>query len=352
MDLRQLQAVVAIAEHGSFSAAADALATVQSNVSTHVKKLETELGTQVIDRASGELTEAGQLVVARARRVLGELDSIAADVTALRQDVVGTVRLGAIGTAARWIVPQLVEIIPARHPHLHLVFTEATTSGLDLQLATGQVDLAVLQLPAPGSELRTLDLYEEELVLVVPLDHPLANQGQVPFSALADEELLLPLPGVAYRDLIDKVASAEGITLRTRAETDSVRLVATLTFEGTGVSLLPAGSVPLYLHDRYRLVAVEGLPPRLIGVAQRRRGFPGAPVRAVLDALIEIVGDLERVPRGVRPVPAGKGRQAFGGVEQEAALAADLAADGVASSASKAAGAPRARPGARLSRSR
>ncbi len=309
MDLRQLQAVVAIAEHGSFSAAADALATVQSNVSTHVKKLETELGTPVIDRASGELTEAGQLVVARARRVLGELDAIAADVTALSQDVVGTVRLGAIGTAARWIVPQLVEIVPERHPRLHLVFTEATTIGLDLQLGTGQVDLAILQLPASGSEVRTMALYEEELCLVVPMDHPLANQGQVPFSALADEDLLLPLPGIAYRDLIDRVASAEGIRLRTRAETDSVRLVATLTFEGTGVALLPAGSVPHYLYDRYRLLPVEGLAPRLVGVAQRRRGFPGAPVRAVLDALTEIVRDPERVPRGVRAVPPERGRR-------------------------------------------
>lgn len=309
MDLRQLQAVVAIAEHGSFSAAADALATVQSNVSTHVKKLETELGTPVIDRASGELTEAGQLVVARARRVLGELDAIASDVTALSQDVVGTVRLGAIGTAARWLVPQLVDIVPERHPHLHLVFMEATTSGLDQQLASGLIDLAVLQLPASGSEVRTMALYEEELALVVPADHPLANQGQMPFSALAGVELLLPLPGVAYRDLIDRVATAEGIRLTTRAETDSVRLIATLTFEGTGVALLPAGAVPHYLSDQYRIVAVEGLAPRLVGVAQRRRGFPGAPVRAVLDCLSEIVADPQRVPRGVRAVPPERGRR-------------------------------------------
>ena len=66
MDLRQLNAIVAIAEHGSFSAAADALATVQSNVSTHVKKLERELGTPLVDRLSGELTEAGELAVGRA----------------------------------------------------------------------------------------------------------------------------------------------------------------------------------------------------------------------------------------------------------------------------------------------
>src|ERR1700690_3991897 len=85
MDLRQLNAIVAIAEHGSFSAAADALATVQSNVSTHIKKLEQELGMPLVDRSTSELTEAGQLVVARARRVIGELDAMSSDVTALTQ---------------------------------------------------------------------------------------------------------------------------------------------------------------------------------------------------------------------------------------------------------------------------
>src|SRR5271155_2117700 len=139
MDLRQLNAILAIAEYGSFSAAADALATVQSNVSTHVKKLETELGMELVDRSTSLLTEAGELVVARARRVIGELDAMAADVTALTHEVVGIVRLGIIGTAARWLVPQLIDIVPERHPHLHLVFVEATTIGLDTMLATGHV---------------------------------------------------------------------------------------------------------------------------------------------------------------------------------------------------------------------
>src|ERR1019366_5892420 len=98
MDLRQRNALIAIDDHGSFSAAADALATVQSNISTHVKKLERELGTTLIDRASGDLTEAGELVVARARRATAELDALLSDVMALHHDVAGTVRIGIIGT--------------------------------------------------------------------------------------------------------------------------------------------------------------------------------------------------------------------------------------------------------------
>src|ERR1700681_1241393 len=107
MDVRQLSALLAVDEHGGFSAAADALHTVQSNVSSHVARLERELGVILVDRHAGRLTEEGQVVVAGARRIAGELDGVVADLAALRDEIVGTVRLGMIGTTARWFVPRL-----------------------------------------------------------------------------------------------------------------------------------------------------------------------------------------------------------------------------------------------------
>jgi DNA-binding transcriptional LysR family regulator len=301
MDLRQLNALVAIADYGSFSAAATALATVQSNVSTHVKKLEAEFGVELVDRATGGLTEAGELVVERARRVTVELDALAADVTALTREVVGIVRLGIIGTAARWLVPQLIELTPERYPHLHLVFVEATTIGLDAQLANGQVDLGVLGLPAAGSELRTEPIFEEDLVIAVPREHPMAKQKMVRLAQLADLPLILPLRGVAYRDELDAVTAAHRIVLRPRAEVDSLRLMTSLSFEGAGYGILPSGAISPARARDWDLVPVEGLAPRLVGFAQRRRGLPGAPVRAILELLRAIVNDESRVPRGVRP---------------------------------------------------
>src|SRR5579885_2768287 len=115
VDLRQLNALVAVAEHRSFSAAARALHTVQSNVSSHVARLERELGVTLIDRHAGELTEEGRLVVARARRVKGELESLIADLAALRDEIVGPVRLGMIGTTARWLVPIVLDTVHERH---------------------------------------------------------------------------------------------------------------------------------------------------------------------------------------------------------------------------------------------
>src|SRR5258705_13840954 len=112
MDLRQLAALVAVGETGTFSAAADRLHTVQSNVSTHVARLERELGVTLVDRAGGRLTEEGKAVVARARRVQGELDALTPDVASMRDEVIGGVRMGGSGTTRRGLVPPLVSAMP------------------------------------------------------------------------------------------------------------------------------------------------------------------------------------------------------------------------------------------------
>jgi LysR family hydrogen peroxide-inducible transcriptional activator len=302
MDLRQLTVLVAIAEHGSFSAAADALATVQSNVSTHIKKLETELDCVLVDRATGELTEVGVLAVERARRVIDELDALSSDVTALSREVVGTVQLGIIGTAALWIVPQLLELLPTMHPHLHLSFREATTLGLDAELARGEIELAVLALVPAGSEIHTEALFEEDLGLFLPRSHPLADRPSLTVADLATLALLLPLVGTNFRASLDDVAAAADVTLEPRAEVDSLRLARSLMFEGCGFAILPESALPTRRKKTWVVVPIEGLQPRVIGVAQRRRALPGAPVRAVLEMLNAIVDDPKRLPSGVRAI--------------------------------------------------
>jgi DNA-binding transcriptional LysR family regulator len=304
MDLRQLSALVAIADHGSFSAAADALSTVQSNVSAHVKNLETELNTELVDRATGELSAVGRLVVSRARRARAELDALMSDVMALNHDVAGTVRIGIIGTTARWLVPQLLDIIPARFPRLTLVFVESTTTALEAQLGSGQVDLAVLNLPPVAGDLTLIPLFEEELVLVADISHPLASFDEISFADLAAVPLLLPYRGTAFRDELDDALRPLGIELQARAEVDGTRLIASLVFEGYGPAILPATAVPWYLRERWAVVKVRELPPRLVGVAQRARSLPSAPTRAVLDTLTSIVFDAERTPPGLTAVPA------------------------------------------------
>ncbi len=300
MDLRQLGALIAIADHGSFSAAADALSTVQSNVSAHVRRLEEELSTVLVDRATGQLTEAGELVVARGRRARAELDALLSDVFALNHEVVGTVRVGIIGTTARWLVPQLLELLPDKFPRLQVIFVESTTTALDSQLSSGQVDLAVLNLPRRPSQWTITPLFEEELLLVVERSHPLADRQEVALSELAEVPLLLPCPGTAFRSELDETAGPLGIELKARAEVDGTRLITSLVFEGYGPAILPAAAVPGFLRQSWAMVRVPELPPRHVGVAQRARSLPSAATRAVLDVLRAVVADEARLPRGLR----------------------------------------------------
>jgi molybdate transport repressor ModE-like protein len=300
MELRHLQALTAISDHGTFSAAADHLGTVQSNISAHIARLEKELGTPLIDRSDGRLTAEGAVVVARARRILSELDALMSDVAACKDEVTGTVRVGMIGTTARWLVPRLMGEAAQRHPKLRLVVVEGTTTGLEPQLTTGQLDLAILHLPVGSKDLVTRMLFEEDLMLVVPRGHPIAGlDRQLQLEDLAELEMLLPLPGTAFRDELDSLTRPLGITLLPAAEIDGLRLIASLTFEGYGPAILPATAIPTWLREHFHPVPVVGLPRRRVGVAQRSRGLPSAPTRALIELLVATVAQPVGRPQGL-----------------------------------------------------
>ena len=301
MELKHLQALLGIADTGSFSAAAASIGTVQSNVSAHVAKLERELEVQLVDRASGRLTEEGEVVIDRARRVMSELEAMVADVTALRAEVVGTVRLGMIGTTGRWLVPQLFDLLRIRHPHIHLNVADGASAPLEQQLASGQLDLAVVTFPLSGDEIMAAQLFDEDLVVVLPRQHPLAAEPSLTLERLSELELLLPAPGTALRAEIDSVTTPARVELHPAMELDGVRLIASLAFDGYGPAILPATAVPGHQRERFAVLAVEGLPRRRVGVAQRRRGLPSAPARAVIDVLGVVVNDTLSMPEGIHP---------------------------------------------------
>lgn len=303
MDMRQLIVIAAVAEHGSFRAAADALHTVQSNISAHIGRLEREVGAVLVDRAAAQLTPEGEAVLARARRVFAELDGAMADVAAVRDEVVGHVRLGTIGTTGRWLAAALLREVADRYPGVRLSLFEGTSATLEPQLATDRLDLAVLNLPVSGEfDFTTQPLFDEDLVLVAHADDRWARSASVDLRRLDGVPLLLPMSGTAFRDELDAAAAAVGITLLPRAELDGVRLIASLTFEGNGPAILPATAVPASFRDQWRSIAVRGLPRRRVGVARRRKGLPSRPTTAVLELLRELVAHGAPDQPGVHPV--------------------------------------------------
>ncbi len=305
MDLRQLTALLAVAETGSFSAAARSLHTVQSNVSTHVARLERELGVTLVDRSNGGLTEEGTAVVRRAHRITHELSAIEADVAALRDEVIGDVRLGCIGTVGRWLVPHLLERLAEDHPKLRPVVLDATTSSLVPQLRSDVLDLAVVNLPVRDPEIATEHLFEEDHLVIAPEHHPLARRDVVHLRDLAEHELLLEPKGTSFRDELDAEAARAGVVLRARAEVDGLRLIATLAFQGFGAAVVPATAAPRWLDNgAWRRVRVDGLARRSVGLARRRQGLLSAPARAVRATVRAVLVDPVSVLDGVHVVVA------------------------------------------------
>lgn len=314
MDLRQLSTLVAIADHGTFSAAARALFTVQSNVSGHIARLEKELGVVLVDRQRGGLTDEGVAVVERARRVLHELDDIAADMASRGNDVTGEARFGSIGTTARWLLPQLLGQMERVHPGVHVTVHEGNTTALVPRVAGGHLDAAVVHLPIDDTDVSVTPLFAEDLVLLAHTRHPLARHDTIHLPALAQTPLLLPPAGTALRRIIDRACSAVDTSLVAQAEIDGVRLLASLAFEGYGAAIVPATAIPRWLKGDFKRVAVPELPRRVVGWVQRKRPSPSAPARALHEVLVEVVSKQgERQPGvhvGADAFPFASGRSA------------------------------------------
>lgn len=291
MDLRQLNAFLAVVEHGGFTAAARATHTVQSNISTHVARLERELATTLIDRSTGRPTQEGEAVVARARRIQAELAALEADVSSLKGTPRGTVRCGVIGTTARWLTPHLVEELSRSAPQIHLIVADGTTTSLVLRLVDGDLDLAMVGLPVEDTDVRTVPLFDEDYVLVAPTSHPLAQLELATVADLARHELLLAAPRTPIRRELDEAFAAVGLRIQPKVEIDGLRLLASLAFAGFGAAIVPASAAPGWVGGDWRRVPVEGLGRRRVGVATRRRGLPSMATQTVEQVVRRIVAE-------------------------------------------------------------
>ncbi|MGA0863743.1 MAG: LysR family transcriptional regulator [Ilumatobacteraceae bacterium] len=284
MLIRQLQTLVAIADHGSFSAAAKSLDTVQSNVSAHISRLEKHLGATLVDRTSGGLTAEGEVVLARARRIMNELEDIDGEIHSLGGSAAGECRIGTIGTTARWLMPPMLSQMSRTHADVRITVVEGATSSLLPRVASGELDAAVVHLPVSEAGLETKELFAEDLLLLVHHRHPLSSHTTITLAELAEHPILLAPLGTAQRRIVDRAAGARGVALKTQAEIDGVRLMTSLAFDGYGPAIVPASAIPVWLSGDFTRIAVPELPRRVVGWTQRTRPAPTRATLAVRDA--------------------------------------------------------------------
>jgi LysR family transcriptional regulator, transcription activator of glutamate synthase operon len=241
MELRQLRYAEAVARHRHFTRAAEELHVAQSALSHQVRRLESELGTELFRRTSRsvELTEVGETVVARARRVLGELEALEGEVDELRGLVRGRVSIGALLPAGDLDVPALLARFSETFPGIEVTLREGTAEDMRRYLAADEVDAAFsLLAEEPPEGFAVERLSDEELVAAFPPGRGPAGK-RVTAVELARHPIVTPRSGSAIKRGLDEFFARAGEELGVSLESGDPFLLRCLVSGGFGAAVLP-----------------------------------------------------------------------------------------------------------------
>lgn len=294
MNLRDLQYLVALAEHRHFGHAAEACFVSQPTLSTQIRKLEDELGVTLIERTSREalLTDAGRDIVRRARHVLHEVEQIRNVARRASDPDTATVRLGIFPTLGPYLLPHIVPPLHARFARLELLLVEEKTEQVLEGLRSGRLDAGIVALPVPDEHLHVEFLFEEPFVLAVPRGHRLAPKRALRLPDLAGENLLLLEDGHCLRDQALEVCQLAGASERRGFRATSLETLRQMVAAGVGITLLPTLAVQPSVAQapNVQLVEFAGQPPhRRIAMLWRKSS-------AISDLLAQITEVIKALP--------------------------------------------------------
>lgn len=301
--LRQLEYLVAVDDHGTFGAAADALHISQPALSTQVAEAEQRLGLVVFERGrhGARPTPEGVPVLAAARRVLDEARHLVQVARDRAGDLAGPLSIGVIPTIAPYLLPTVVRETMRRYPAVELQLREDRTADLLVLLGAGKIDLALLAAPVPGdvSGLEVVELARDPFVLALPDGHPFAGRGRLPQSALAGLPMMLLEDGHCLREHAASACSMIGASELGSIQATGLPSLSQMVAAGMGATLLPASALSVEARDGSG-ISVRKLrepePFRTIALAWRERSPRAEHYRALAAGLRRPVGDACRVP--------------------------------------------------------
>jgi DNA-binding transcriptional LysR family regulator len=243
MDLRQLRYLVALAEEQHFTRAAAREHVAQPALSQQISRLEREVGLPLVERTTRKvaITDAGQVLVARARHILGELEAAGSELQALRGVHTGRVTVGTIHTMGPIDVSLALAIFHERHPGVDLTVREQSSDELAEMLRYDQIDLAFLSVTEP-IESRGLGLHQlisEELVVILPPDHRLARRRRIRMAELEGEQFIAFRPGARLRELLELAGRQAGFEPQVGLESNESERIRRLVARRLGVAILP-----------------------------------------------------------------------------------------------------------------
>jgi DNA-binding transcriptional LysR family regulator len=301
LDVKRLRVLKAVADHGSFSAAAESLAYTQSAVSQSIAALERETGTSLLDRSPRGVrtTPAGEALVRHADAILCRLAEAEAELEAIAGLRAGRVRLATFPSAAATLVPAAVAEFERRHPGVDVQIGMAEPLEAVAEMRAGEHDVALSIDGAPGEEdLDRTHLLDDPMYVVLPKDHPLVGRARVRLSDLAEERWMLGSTGTCPDRLVFIAACHKaGFEPDVQFQTDDYNAIQGFVAAGAGPALIPDLAL-VNLRDDVVVRSLTGQPPtRRIFAVTTPTGRANAPTAALVDVLVDTAAEL----RATRP---------------------------------------------------
>ena len=303
MTLTELRYIVMLARERHFGRAAEKCHVSQPTLSVALKKVEQKYGVILFERTPSEvrLTPTGEQIARQAERVLEEAGRLKEIAQQGKDPLIGALRLGVIYTIAPYLLPRLVPALNARAPHMPMYLQENFTVNLGEQLRRGDLDAIIVALPFSEPGIVSRPVYDEPFCVVMPTNHPMAMQAEVPPDQIAGENLLLLGQGNCFRDQVVQACPhlSEPGGANGALEGSSLETVRHMVASGVGISVVPISAAKSWPQNgsllQYRDFT-QPAPFRRVGIAWRA-SFPRPQAIDVLRAAI-----LDAPPPGVSPI--------------------------------------------------
>jgi DNA-binding transcriptional LysR family regulator len=312
MQLHQLAYFAAVAEHRHFTRAAEEMRVAQPSLSQQIRALEHDLGAPLFHRIRGNvsLTEAGEVLLPIARRILAETETARRAIRELDELDRGRVRLGAPPSLCTGLLPAMLAGFRRRYPGIQLELHESGSRDLRQGLSEGALDLALLAGAPADPHLAATPLLLEELVVISAADAPLAG-ARLDIRELAEVPLVMFRRGYDVREATVNACRAAGFEPTFAIEGGEMDAVLELVRAGLGAAVVPS----TVAGDRFRMTrfAPEAGMTRVVHLAVRREVEPTRAVRALRTAIVGFVADRASLPPGVESLVDRRGARPTGG---------------------------------------
>jgi DNA-binding transcriptional LysR family regulator len=300
MDVDQLRAFVAVARARRFTRAARTLGTTQPSLSRRVQQLERVVGTKLVVRtpAGVVLTSAGERFLGHAERALASIDAGRTAIEELTDEARGTVTLGSQPTISAYVLPALLARFHARNPEVVLKLREGLADQIEERLASGELDLALMNLPVRRLDLAAQKLWQEDYLLAVPVAHRLASLDRAITLAEVVNEPLVVVPGAHATQALVAACEEKGVRPRIVVDADNLEAVRRMVERGLGVALLPRTMAEATDAKRVRTLEIaRGGPRRQVALVHRGEAFLTAAARALRATIVEVTASRRAKPR-------------------------------------------------------